>query len=299
MQGIERLVKNMKTNKRGLKVCISNLKDIQGSDNDTDTAVSLFKFILKKHMEQAHLFESQFVDSYSEWDYVVKTWGPLIEKAFKKSNVIPHRDDTILSSLLAIGVKMKMDLHFVVTDAAQAIADHGFGEMAKECSLPKYSKDKRKSVIAAKSVLNTLLKRDSSSLKEHIKVPYVIVMGFQLHLCVVYFSESYYVTKKVKTITIPSSLDNIQDEAIELTHGLLDLVELCESIKRIACRGRKRKSIDSCNINETKYHITAKKTVIKRARKSPHFSTLRIGSAPHFFSHYNKTIHKKTSLQPE
>lgn len=192
--------------------------------------------------------------------YLFYQFKPLFYQYLTSFCFFVFRDDTIPSFLLTIGVKMKMDLCFVVTDAAQAIADHGFGEMAKECSLPKYFKDKRKSVIAAKSVLNTLLKRDSSSLKEHIEVPYVIVMGFQLHLCVVYFSEICYVPKKSRTLEIPSSLDNIQDEAIELPHGLLDLVvskayiitlvlhfthntlqELSESIKRIACRGRKRK----------------------------------------------------------
>lgn len=132
---------------------------------------------------------------------------------------------TIASSLLAMGVKTKMDLRLVSASASQTKEDLGSGEMVKECSLPKYFKDKRKSVIAAKALLNTLLKRGNvGEASERVQVPYIIVMGFQIHLCVLYFSDGYYVTKKIRTIAIPSSLNDIKDEAIELTHGLLDLV---------------------------------------------------------------------------
>lgn len=45
---------------------------------------------IKKHLEQAYLFEKSLVKSYSECDYVVKFWGPLVEKVFKTTSIIPH-----------------------------------------------------------------------------------------------------------------------------------------------------------------------------------------------------------------
>lgn len=40
-------------------------------------------------------------------------------------------------------MKMKMDLRLVVTNSSE-LQDHGYGEVAKECSTSKYFKDKRK-----------------------------------------------------------------------------------------------------------------------------------------------------------
>ncbi|KAI7903564.1 uncharacterized protein BX663DRAFT_433566, partial [Cokeromyces recurvatus] len=91
---------------------------------------------IKKHLEQAYLFESSLIKSHSECDYVVKFCGPLVEKTFKNPSVIPHWGDTIPGSLLSLGVKMKMDLRLIAINNSK-LQDHGYGEVARECSTPK------------------------------------------------------------------------------------------------------------------------------------------------------------------
>jgi hypothetical protein len=50
-------------------------------------------------------------------------------------------------------------------------------------------------------------------------------MGFDMHLCIVFLqSNSFYITKKEKTIAFPSSPNNFAKESIEVVNGLLNLV---------------------------------------------------------------------------
>lgn len=104
--------------------------------------------------------------------------------------------------------------------------DHGYGEVAKQCSVSKYFKDKRKAVIACKALLNSIITSNSiDQKKESVFVPYLIVMGFEMHLCVVQLKSShFYITQKVKSIAFPSRLTDLGEVSIELRNGLLDLV---------------------------------------------------------------------------
>ncbi|KAL9544076.1 hypothetical protein MBANPS3_007814 [Mucor bainieri] len=113
---------------------------------------------LKKHLEQPFLFENNLVKKMSECDFIVKLWGPLIEKAFKSSSVIPHWGDTLPASLVSVGVKMRMDLRLVSVGRSPRFHDTAFGEFAKNVSSSKYFKDKRKAVVAAKALLNDVAK---------------------------------------------------------------------------------------------------------------------------------------------
>lgn len=45
---------------------------------------------LKKHLKEGYLFNKDVVNSFSEGDYVVKFWAPLIEKIFRNTGTIPH-----------------------------------------------------------------------------------------------------------------------------------------------------------------------------------------------------------------
>lgn len=122
-------------------------------------------------------------------------------------------------------MKMKMDLRLVVTNSSE-LQDHGYGEVAKECSTSKYFKDKRKTVVASKALLNSIVQQNAiKHEKDCVYIPYLIAMGFDMHLCVVFLkSNNFYITKKVKTIVFPSTLENFAKESIEVVNGLLDLV---------------------------------------------------------------------------
>ncbi|KAG1043182.1 hypothetical protein G6F43_011716 [Rhizopus delemar] len=197
---------------------------------------------IKKHLEQAYLFEKSLVKSCSECDYVVKFWGPLVEKVFKNTSIIPHWGDKIPGSIISLGMKMKMALHLVVTNSSE-LHDHGYGEVAKECSTSKYSKNKRKIVVASKALLNSIVQQNAiNHEKDCVYIPYLIAMGFDMHL------------------SFPSTLENFAKESIEVVNGLLDLVAMCEAIQKHACRGKKRKRIDSCigniTMNEKQYGIS-------------------------------------------
>jgi len=61
--------------------------------------------------------------------------------------------------------------------------------------------------------------------KEGVFIPYLIVTGFEMHLCVVHLKASqFYITQKVKSIAFPSTLASIGEESTGLANGLLDLV---------------------------------------------------------------------------
>ncbi|KAI8641584.1 hypothetical protein BD408DRAFT_204768 [Parasitella parasitica] len=141
------------------------------------------------------------------------------------SRTLFFRGDTIPGSLLSLGVKMKMDLRLITINNSK-LQDHGYGEVAKECSTPKYFKDKRKTVVASKALLNSVINKNAiNQEKDCVYIPYLIAMGFEMHLCIVFLkSNSFYITKKVKTITFPSNLNNFAKESIEVANGLLDLV---------------------------------------------------------------------------
>ncbi|KAI9342414.1 hypothetical protein BD770DRAFT_329744, partial [Pilaira anomala] len=180
---------------------------------------------LKKHLEKARLFESSLIDTFSERGRVVRFWGPLIEKVFKGSSIIPHWGDTLPGSLITLGIKMKMDLRLINVDK-KLCKDNGYGEFTKQCSVPKYFKDKRKTAIACKSLLNSIIASNPiNQKKEDVFVPYLIVMGFEMHLCVLLLQSShFYITKKVKSIIFPFELAGLGEKSLELANGLLDLV---------------------------------------------------------------------------
>ncbi|GAA5806691.1 hypothetical protein MFLAVUS_000039 [Mucor flavus] len=63
-------------------------------------------------------------------------------------------------------------------------------------------------------------------------------------------------TKKIKTVTFPSRTDNFAEELIGVANGLLDLVDLCKTIKKQVCRGKKRKPIDCGIVNSGRLIVT-------------------------------------------
>lgn len=87
---VDKVVLSTKSHNRGLKITLSALKKM--TDKEEEAAVSIYKFIirLKKHLAEGHLFEKEMIETFSEYDYVIKFWGPLIEMAFKNSSIIPH-----------------------------------------------------------------------------------------------------------------------------------------------------------------------------------------------------------------
>lgn len=77
---------------------------------------------------------------------------------------------------------MEMDLRLIAIDKTQ-LEDHGYGEVAKQCSVLKCFKDKRKAAIACKALLNSIITSNAiNQKKESVFVPYLIVMGFEMHL---------------------------------------------------------------------------------------------------------------------
>lgn len=69
-------------------------------------------------------------------------------------------------------------------------------------------------------------------------------MGFEMHLCILtLIANKLYVTK-ILTMKIPSNSSNFSEELMGLVNRLLELVSICETIKKQACRGKKRKSMD-------------------------------------------------------
>ncbi|CAO3656636.1 unnamed protein product [Mucor fragilis] len=95
-------------------------------DQDIIAAISIIKLVIKNTLMN-----------------IVKFWSPLIEKAFKDASIISYWGDTITSSLISIGVEIKMSLRLIAVIDEQS-EDHGYGELAKQSSAPRHYKDKRK-----------------------------------------------------------------------------------------------------------------------------------------------------------
>jgi hypothetical protein len=123
---------------------------------------------------------------------------------------------------------MKMDLRLVSIPAkayTYPSSDHGSGEFSSAFSQSKYYKDKRKAVIASKSALNAILSKNKFVKIDDIFAPYIIVMGFQMHLCFVglTFNNLYY-TKKLKTLRFPTTINEIYPCMQNLAEGLHELL---------------------------------------------------------------------------
>ncbi|KAL9550722.1 hypothetical protein PS6_005384 [Mucor atramentarius] len=93
-----------------------------------------------------------------------------------------------------------MDLRSITINNSK-LQGHGYGEIAKECSTPKHFKDKRKTDIASKALLNSVINKNTiSQEKDCIYIPNLIEIAF------------------------PSNLNNFAKESIEVANGLLDFV---------------------------------------------------------------------------
>lgn len=141
---------------------------------------------------------------------------------------------------------MKMDLRFITTTSNKEIEDHGYGEFAKECSSPKYFKDKLKNVISSKALYNSIAQKSGLKPEDCLSIPFIVVMGFEIHLCALHKEEELYVCQKIRSMVFPVARGNFAEEAANLKEGLCELVDMCEKIKSESCRGTKRKSMDSC-----------------------------------------------------
>ncbi|KAI8087149.1 hypothetical protein BDF21DRAFT_335834, partial [Thamnidium elegans] len=171
-----------------------------------------------------YLFGSEVIKSFSECDYLAKFWLPLIEKLCINSGIIPHWGDTQPATLISQGIQMKMDLRLVSIASKvykDLSSDHGSGEFAPAFLQSKYYKDKRKAVIASKSALNTILSKNKSVNIHDLFAPYIIVMGFQMHLCFVGLVDNkLYYTKKLKTLRFPATINDIHPYMQNLVEGL-------------------------------------------------------------------------------
>ncbi|CAO3647927.1 unnamed protein product [Mucor fragilis] len=109
---------------------------------------------------------------------------------------------------------MKMDFHLIAVDKNQ-YDDHAYGEVAKQCSVPKYFKDKRKAVVASKQWL------------------------LNAFVCCTPQSDPFLHHTKSKK-------QDLGEESMKVANGFLDLVAMCEEIKKETLRGKKRKCMDDC-----------------------------------------------------
>jgi hypothetical protein len=123
---------------------------------------------------------------------------------------------------------MKMDLRLISIASKVSkdlSSDHSSGEFAPAFSQSKYYKDKRKAVIASKSALNTILSKNKSVNIHDLFAPYIIVMGFQMHLCFLGLADDkLYYTKKLRTLTFPTTINDIYPSIQNLVEGLYELL---------------------------------------------------------------------------
>lgn len=124
--------------------------------------------------------------------------------------------------------KMKMDLRLVSIASKvykNLSSDHGSGEFAPAFSQSKYYKDKRKAVIASKSALNIILSKNKSVNIHDLFALYIIVIGFQMHLCFLGLADNkLYYTKKLKKLTFSTTINDIYPSIRNLIEGLYELL---------------------------------------------------------------------------
>ncbi|KAL9551422.1 hypothetical protein MBANPS3_004266 [Mucor bainieri] len=109
----------------------------------------MYREVLENHHLTPEVFDDR--KDYSEMDYIVYFWAPLLRDLFAKTDVWSHWGDTESEECQ---YKFRMDLHFLCNSISNS-PDHGSGEFVRNLTSSKYYSDK------TKLILNGIIQLDS------------------------------------------------------------------------------------------------------------------------------------------
>lgn len=109
------------------------------------------------HAENVNIFENE--KKLSEGDFIIKAWGPILEKLFAKTNVFLHWGDTLSVTSDNDSTKRRMDLRLLCKAGIDNF-DIGEGEFGKDAIKSKLHSDKLKLIANGnKSVVHYYSRR--------------------------------------------------------------------------------------------------------------------------------------------
>lgn len=155
----------------------------------------------------------------SEGDFIIKVWGPILEKLFAGTNVFLHWGDTLSVTSDNDSTKRRTDVRLLCKAGADNY-DIGEGEFGKDAIKSKLYSDKLKLIANGKKQLNCILEEYSGNPNE-IKLCFIQVLGleaepFQLWL----ESDGVYVLQKINQFSIPTISRKISRDSKQFVDGL-------------------------------------------------------------------------------
>ncbi|KAG2224592.1 hypothetical protein INT45_003732 [Circinella minor] len=176
------------------------------------------------------VFNAGIIVKFSQCSYIVKIWGPLIEKTMAGTDILSQWGDTVPDNFNGKDNRQikprKMDLRLMCMATDIATVDLGVGEFAKSVRCTKYFTDKAKMIVCNKAQLNTFVKTLKPS-QEDIKefsLPMVQIMGLEAEISTLRLvSSEAYVIQKVANCTIdgdPSKLSSSMEPVVQLLHTI-------------------------------------------------------------------------------
>lgn len=151
-------------------------------------------YSLKLHQENLNVFENEH--KLSEADFIIKVWGPIFEKLFRRTNVSLHRENTLSVTGDDDSAKRRMDLRLLCRTGIDDY-DIGEGEFGKNAIKSKLYSDKQKLVANGKNQLNCILEEYSGNPNE-IKLCFIQVLGFEAAVFQLWLeSDGVYILQKI------------------------------------------------------------------------------------------------------
>ncbi|CEP13599.1 hypothetical protein [Parasitella parasitica] len=211
------------------------------------------------HAEDSEVFDQEA--NLSEGDYIVKIWGPVIEKLFRGKKVFTHWGDTISANGNEETLNRKMDLRFLCM-TNKCGADVGDAEFGKIAFQQKYYYDKQKLVTNGKNQLNQILKNYYGQPSD-VKLCLLQVLGFEAVIyCMWLDRDGVYVLKKIKEFDMPTRATTLDTDTKNLMDGLSILQSLVYDLAALyndICKKRnKMKALTQpmLSYNKTAWHRT-------------------------------------------
>ncbi|KAF7720618.1 hypothetical protein EC973_006928 [Apophysomyces ossiformis] len=247
-----KIVKKLEETKKCKRSLVHIYKYLANSKGSKAMIARLYCHVIELYAYDTLVFTRGITEKLSECSFIVKIWGPLIEKTMMGTEILIQWGDTIPSTFKAVDAQVKprkLDLRLMCM-ATEIDADVGVGEFSRSVKHPKYLLDKAKMVVSNKAQLNVMVKllKPSDDDVTKIILPMVQVMGmiiakYRLQLCAMFLryltgldaelstlrivTNGVYVIEKVTSCTLTSDVTKLSD-------SMASVIELLTTLKMLA-----------------------------------------------------------------
>jgi hypothetical protein len=193
--------------------------------------ITISEYSLEMQLYKSFMFSPKYTKSYSELDFLVKFWSPVMEEYLNYPSLTLHWGETKAKSTKT---DAKLDLR-ILSAPNTLKTDLAICEFAKTAISSKLYYDKIKTVLLTKYQLNSWVAAGVSP--QTIQIPIIQVMGLVCQVMVLRCKEEgVYVLEPVSIFRFPSSIKDIRENGIRT---LIDNLEYIKVIDRCILYGFK------------------------------------------------------------